>query len=72
MQDSRDGVVRARRGYPPSMSSQPKEPPVELPEAASEEDISTADVEERLDQDPEEQPNYTDRPLVDRTSPDDT
>jgi hypothetical protein len=46
--------------------------PIELPDAADEEGISSADAAERLEQDPDEQPNYTDRPLVDRTRPEDT
>jgi hypothetical protein len=46
--------------------------PIELPKAAEEEHISEADAAERLEQDPDEQPNYTEPPLVERTHPEDT
>ena len=59
-------------GYRRAMSTHKKEPPVELPEAAHEEDISRADAAERLEKDPDEQVNYTDRPLGDQTHPEDT
>jgi hypothetical protein len=54
-----------------SMSNR-EEHPVDLPGAADEEDISRADAVRRVDEDPEEQRNYTDRPLVDRDLPEDS
>lgn len=54
------------------MSEHQEERPLELPDAVDEEGISAADAAERLEQDPEEQPNYTDRPRVDRTFPEDS
>jgi hypothetical protein len=61
-----DGVGLRPGGYAQAMSTHEKEPPIELPDAAEEESISPADAAERLEQDPEEQPNYTDRPPADR------
>jgi hypothetical protein len=49
----------------------PEERPVELPEAAEQEDVSRADAARRLELDPEEQRNATDDPPEDARPPED-
>jgi hypothetical protein len=44
------------------MTSRDSERPVELDGVPDEEDVSTADASDRVDRDPDEQPNYTDQP----------
>ena len=54
------------------MEKHDEQRPIELPKAAEEEDVSEADAAERLEQDPDEQPNYTDPSQVERPHPDKT
>lgn len=56
------GSIGVRTG----MSKQEEEGPVELPDAAHEEDVSSADAAKRLELDPDDQRNYTDQPPSDR------
>ena len=42
------------------MTSHHQEPPVELEKVPAEEDVSTADAADQLEDSPEEKPNYTD------------
>ena len=43
------------------MGSHHEEPPVEVDDAPTEEDINVADASDELEQEPEDKPNYTDR-----------
>jgi hypothetical protein len=43
------------------MTSHPKEPPIELQDVPSEEQVSAADTADQLEESPEEKPNYTER-----------
>ena len=52
---------RAARGYGAEMTTPANEErPVDFEEVPAEEDLSTADVADRLDENPEDQPNRVD------------
>ena len=47
-------------GYPGAMRPQDAEQPLDLGGVPDEEDVSTADAADRVEEDPAEQPNFTD------------
>lgn len=60
------GVAGGRRGYRAVMSHPYEERPVDVPDdVVEEEDVDTADTADRVEKDPEEQVNYTERHGVD-------
>jgi hypothetical protein len=50
-----------RPGYPAGMRPRDTEQPLDLGGVPQEEDVETADVAERVEKDPAEQPNYTEQ-----------
>jgi hypothetical protein len=60
-------VSERLRGYDRTMTTaHGEERPVDIEGVPPEEDISAADVADRLDEDPEEQVNYTERKAAER------
>ncbi|MCW2793433.1 MAG: hypothetical protein JWO76_2531 [Nocardioides sp.] len=61
------GVSRPHNGYDPGMTTaHPEERPVDLEGVPAEEGISSADAADRIDEDPDEQVNYTERKAAER------